>query len=264
MAYEFSHLPISKELERTFPEIHATCFIISQFQEDLTIHEKDSKKELNSMTFEKFIARYDEIRPKGKSNLRDMIKTFESALTSNKELYDDLEEFSGLKLYRIESDGSNAGCCFYYKNPNGIIFIGIIYGLSIEELISDVLKIKAWLDQFFEVNASNKNSKEIKIPILYGCQHEINLGAISHKILMSNKLPKKIEKIIRYRTIVRAPVNIGDDLGVVFYCIDLFQNPIVKVIRSKREIKQATWFKCIYDSFLYLIFGPTTHVKKGS
>lgn len=256
--FETNQLPLSNAVIRTFPNIHTTCFIIVNLDTNIVVHERNSNKKIDTGTFEKVIDGQGNTEEKF-STLRDMSFAF-----SQCDIFHITHKSAGLNICFFNSGMSGVGCAFMYQNPIGARFVCVMYGEeSIKNATTDSKKISEWLDQFYECKISVNTEEGIQIPVIYGTARSIQFDVPSAcNLLLSKTCSRKINRIIRYRTIVKAPIKVGDELGFVFYQTDLFKNPIVKIIRSNKKIAKTNWIRCIRDSIMYLIFGPTMYSKE--
>ena len=286
-SFETSQLPLSDKVLKSFPSLKASCFIITNKNCNIVLHEKNSDKKISTGTFDEFVfsknseelnAYLSKIGIKNsnfvrnehsfsgesKSTLYDMCCIFNDKLKSS-EQKKIIKNISEVQICFFKSAMSGVGCAFRYKNNSSCDFICVLYGLSSEDsALKDAQNITKWLDQFFVFNASENGNLSIKIPVLYGHKEDIIFDDyFDHFVILSKKYSKQVNRIFRYRTLVKAPVNFGDELGFIFYLTDIFKNPIVKVIKSRDQIEKSNGFKCIVDSILYIIFGPTAHQVKS-
>lgn len=259
--FETNQLPLSDTVSHTFPNLHTTCFIIVNLDTNIVVHERNSNKKIDIGTFEKVIAGQVIRENSGAkfSTLRDMSFAF-----SQCDIFHITHKLAGLNICFFNSGMSGVGCAFMYQNPRGARFVCVMYGEeSIENTTTDSKKISDWLDQFYGCKISENTEDGIQIPVIYGTARSVQFDVPSTcNLLLAKICSRKINWIIRYRTIVKAPIKVGDALGFVFYQTDLFKNPIVKVIRSNKKIAKTNWIRCIRDSIMYLIFGPTMYSKE--
>lgn len=286
-SFETSQLPLSDKLQKSFPSLNTSCFVISNTNCNIVVHERNSDKKINTGTFDEFVFSEDfqnlkmhlskigvkdsdfiktenSFSGESKSTLHDMCCIFNDKLKSSKKT-EFIKNISGMKICFFKSAMSGIGCAFKYKNKENCEFVCVLYGESCEEnSLRDAKSIIKWLDQFFVFNALENESVSIKIPILYGSKNDISFDNSGDCfVMLSKKHSKQVNKIFRYRTLMKAPVNFGDNLGFVLYLSDIFKNPIVKVIKSKDKIEKSNGFKCVIDSILYAIFGSTAYKVKS-
>ena len=231
MAFSMSQLPLSDNVATTLPKINTNCYIIINLDTKLVLTEKNSKHIVDSGTFRTIYG--------GKEN----ITLYEMSLLVTGE---------GIKFF--ESPMSGVGCACKYKNKHGAMFLCLIYGEETQiEAYKDCAQIKEWLEQFYIYESSEK--EDVKIPVLYGNSTISLTGYTEKHFIMSINLKRRIEKILRYRTIMKAPINKGAEVGYVMYYTGVFKNPVIEKIYCPVDIKKNRWFKCIYESVRYLIFG---------
>ena len=231
MAFSTSQLPLSDEVAATLPKLNTNCYIIINLDTKLVLTEKNSKHIVDSGTFRTIYG------GKKKMTLYEM-----SLLVTGE----------GIKFF--ESPMSGVGCTYKYQTRHGAMFLCVIYGEATQiEAYTDCAKINKWLEQFYIYESSEK--EDVKIPVLYGTS-DISLNGYTKKhFIISTKLKSRVEKIYRYRTIMKAPINKDAEVGYVMYYTGVFKNPIIEKIYCPVYIKKNRWFKCIYDSVKYLIFG---------
>jgi hypothetical protein len=82
-----------------------------------------------------------------------------------------------------------------------------------------------------------------------------------HFVLISENCGKDIVKVYRYRATLSAPISQDSPVGWVFYKTDIFQNCIIKTIKSSDTIGKSGRFDAICDSFSYIIFGRPSKTK---
>ena len=235
VAFEKNQLPISDALEKTFPEIKSHCYIIVNIDTGLVLTERNSDKKIEGGTF------CDIYGGKRTTTLYSMSKQI---------------KYSEIRFFK--SDMSGIGCAYRFKNENGANFVCVIYGEESEEdATDDVKKINTWLNQFY-LYKLNKNQCGMTIPILYGTPPYICPAALEKDtILLSKTLPKCVNRVYRYRTLMKAPVKKGDKVGYVLYYTSIFKNPITTIMYAKQYVTKKSWYKCIYDSIKYIIFGSS-------
>jgi hypothetical protein len=288
-AFQVSQLPISEKLIRSFPKLKAKRFVIVNKDCNIVVHEKNSFKKIDKNITSSKIYKYENkqltIRNPQSEKVEDFefAKNMELILKKNKTaLYDiccifaDLLEepqrgygtffqnINGADICFFESSSSTMGCMFNYKNTNSCEFTVVLYEFSSkEQAVRDIKSVIQWLDQFFVSRISSDEKAVTKIPVLYGVKESVLFKNLSNRsILLSKKHSNQVTKVIRYRTVIRAPFEIGTELGFVFYFTDLFKNPIVETIVSIERIEKANWTKCILDSICYIVFGTSAyHVK---
>ena len=233
-AFETSQLPLSEEVAKTFPEIKSNCYIVVVPEMSIVFAEKNSQRVIESGTFKEIYGGNEQTT-----------------------LYEMSKRITYFRRYYFTSGMSGTGCAYKYKNVRGVTFTCIIYGeQSKEEASSDTRKITNWLDQFYLYNANIKEPIAIKVPVLYGTTAYANVQLPEKQLIMlSANIPKRVEKVYRYRTIIKAPIIKGAPLGYVLYYTSVFKNPITRVMYAKENIDKRPWHKCICDSIKYLIFG---------
>ena len=236
-AFETTQLPLSEDMAKTFPEISSSCYIIVNEDTNVVVTSSNSETPIDTGTFSEM---YDVAQL---ATLHEMAKQF----TDTKQFF--------------QSELSGNGCAIRYKNKNAARFIILIYGESTKETASnDIEKIKVWLDQLYIYNIQQDSA--LDIPIIYGTLSLVNFKTPgTQAILLSRKGSKKIGKVYRYRTILKAPVVPDDEIGYVLYYTDIFKNPIQKTLKAGINIKKSSWLRCIYDSIRYLIFGTTAFIQ---
>jgi len=238
-AFDTSQLPLSEDIAKTFPEISSSCYIIANEDTNIVVTSSNSEIPIDTGTFSEM---YDVAQL---ATLHEMAKQFT-----------DIKKF-------FQSPMSGNGGAIRYKNKNGARFIILIYGESTKEATSnDMEKIKVWLEQFYIYNLQ-QHDRHLLIPIIYGTQSAVNFKTPEiQPILLSSKKSKKVERVYRYRTILKAPLAPNDEIGYVFCHTDIFKNPIQQTIKAGINIKKSSWHRCIYDSARYLIFGTTTFIQR--
>ena len=254
-------LPISDALASTFPQLKASCFIIVNPKTNLVVHERNSCQRISMGTFINVIGgdRNVDDEDEAVSTLIEMSRFFYKSAIPNI-----TKKICGMNICFFNSVMSGTGCAFLYKTPNSSEFICLMYGEESEATsLVDAKKICGWLDQFFEYKIPESHEEEINIPVIYGTRHSIHFTEPSKQyILLSKKFSQRVNKIWRYRTIMKAPIGVGDELGYILYQTDIFKNPITKTINANENFEKAGWFKCICDSVMYLIFGSTMNISK--
>ena len=274
-AFEMSQLPLSDFAAASFPKLHASCFIIVKKDTNLVVHEKNSCCLINTGTFDDWVLpkienAHEFARQIGAKSTTFLESTSSFAGESKSTLYDMCLMCEHLKLRDIrffKSAMSGVGCAFNFKNKNACEFVCILYGANSEkELLQDKQRIETWLEQFFVFDAAQKNDSISQIPVLYGVEPNVpfSYDGEKHLLLLSKKYPEQIHKVSRYRTLLRAPVAEGDELGVVMYQTNVFKNPISKIVKAKRPVKAISPFKRIPASFRYIVFGTTEKRNKSS
>lgn len=280
IAFETSQLPLSESLQKSFPKIKASCFIISNKKSGIIVNEKNSKFRIHSGSFN------DIVFELAKADFCEKTKGFDEAKIMNDyakrvggkdsvffdvsscnvenktTLYDMcciFENFNSKNICFFKSAMSGVGCGFHFKNHNDCEFSIVLYGLSTkEEAIEDIKSISSWLDQFFEYRVSKKGETFAKIPVFYGKSKIVDIFlSDDHFLLLSKNLNDKIMKISRYRTMLHAPVDLNYQIGVIFYQTSVFQNPITKVVLSEKKVQKSCRFKTVLDSVFYVIFGSS-------
>ena len=238
-AFYTAQLPLSNDLAKTFPEISSNCYIIVNEDTNLVLTSSNSEKPIDTGTFGEIY------------NVGQLATLYEMA-----------EKFTDTKKF-FHSPMSGNGGAMRYKNKNGANFIILIYGeTTLEIAYKDIEKITVWLEQFYICDVAQQN-KNLCIPIIYGTSSVINFKIPeTQSILLSKNRTKKIEKIYRYRTILKAPVTADNEIGYVFFYTDIFKNPIQQTIKAEVNIKKSSWLQCLCDSVRYLIFGATAFVQK--
>ncbi len=233
-AFDTNQLPLSDGVAKTFPDISSSCYIIVNEDTNVVVTSSNSEVPIDTGTFGELygVAQL--------ATLHEMAKRF----TDTKQFF--------------QSAMSGNGCAVRYKNKNEARFIILIYGESTKETAyNDIEKIKVWLDQLYIYHVPQQDSF-LYIPIIYGTRSVVKFKVPgTQPILLSRKGSKRIEKVYRYRTILKAPVVPNDEIGYVFYRTDIFKNPIQKTIKSGINIKKSNWLRRVYDSIRYLIFGTT-------
>ena len=254
-------LPISNALASTFPKLKASCFIIVNPKTNLVVHERNSRQRISVGTFKNVISDDSSIGDENEamSTLTEMSRDFRECNISNI-----TKKINGINICFFNSVMSGVGCAFLYQNTNSSEFICLIFGEESENsAMDDARNISSWLDQFFEYKIPKSLAEDITIPVIYGTRPSIHfIDQPEHHILLSKKFSQRVNKIWRYRTIMRAPIHVGDELGYILYQTDIFKNPITKIIKATENIEKAGWFKCICDSVRYLIFGSTMNISK--
>ncbi|MBQ9335452.1 MAG: hypothetical protein IJS10_02830 [Alphaproteobacteria bacterium] len=231
VAFSTSQLPLSDKVAATFPKINTNCYIIVNLDTKVVLTEKNSQHVVDSGTFRTIYGG------------QETITLYEMSLLATGE---------GIKFF--ESPMSGVGCACKYKNKHGAMFLCLIYGEATQfEAYKDCAQVNKWLDQFYIYESSE--TEDVKIPVLYGIRNISKTGCAKKNFIMSINLNNRINKIYRYRTIMKAPINKNEDIGYIMYYTVLFKNPIVTKIYNTEYIKKKIWFKCVYDSVKYLIFG---------
>jgi hypothetical protein len=308
--FKTEQLPLSEIIKKSFPkELHATCFIISNTETDLVLHEKNSKYKIHSGTFNNIVFIVSLLKncnfaiqslndaelfakdmnasevmnnyavksgatssnffglsqhvEKSKTTLYDMCCIFKNSyeILKAKQLFQrDVRDFD---ICFFKSAMSGIGCAFSYKNKNEARFICVLYGLlSGKDALNDARLIVKWLDQFFVFQSAKKGDFIAEVPVFYGKQQQAKLEINeNHLLLLSKKYPAKVKRILKYISKIAAPIKFEDNLGRIFYLTEIFENPIVKQIKSNGSIKKGGKFKTIIDAFCYVIFGTTTPTK---
>jgi D-alanyl-D-alanine carboxypeptidase len=268
-----SQLPLSDSVNASFPKLHSSCFIIVSKDTDLVVHEKNSCRSINTGTFDDLVRlKVDDVhefaRQVGAKDTVFIESTNSSAGESKSTLYDMCLMCAQLKLSDtrlFKSAMSGIGCTFSFRNKNACEFICVLYGASSESaLLQDRQRIEAWLEQFFVFDAAQKNGSTSQIPVLYGVEPNIpfRYDKEKHLLLLSKKYPGQVHKVSRYRTVLRAPVAKGDELGIVMYQTNIFKNPIPKIIKAQYPVKAISPLKRIFASFKYIVFGTTEGRKR--
>ncbi len=231
-AFETDQLPVSDEIAKTFPKLNSGCYIVVNIDTNIVVTSLNAEELIDTGTF------------------RDVYDVPQSA-----SLYEMATKFTDGRIF-FQSEMSGNGVAIQYTNKHGANFIILVYGESTKEnAITDLERIQAWLEQFY-IYDIKQPEKRLYIPVIYGEQSITKFNiATTQPILLSSQGSKKIEKVLRYRTILRAPVNANDEIGYILYYTDLFKNPIQKTIKAEYNIKKSSWFQCICDSVKYLIFG---------
>ena len=238
-AFETAQLPLSDELARTFPEISTTCYIIVNEDTNVVVTASNSEKPIDTGTFS---------------------ETYDIGQLAT--LHKMAKEFTDTKQF-FQSAMSGNGMAIRYKNKSEASFIILVYGEATSEMAqNDIEKIKAWLEQFYVYNMRQQNSY-LRIPVIYGTRSVMIFKLPkTQPILLSRTQTKKIEKVYRYRTILKAPITANNEIGYVFFHTAIFKNPIQKTIKAGINIKKSGWIQCLWDSVRYLIFGATAFVQR--
>ncbi|MDR3224254.1 MAG: hypothetical protein LBT03_01565 [Holosporales bacterium] len=234
-----SHLPLSRGLSKTFPNVKATCFVIVNANTWLVVHEKNSMKKIHKGTFS-----YSD---REQLTLCEMCSAFADSVENNE-----------INFFRSEMSGVGGACM--YINKHSCKFFIVLYGLSFEdEVAKDIAAICKWCDRFVVTKASGKSKCVAEIPVFYGTKHRFQI--ISNEkadyILLWKDQTKQIRKVYRYRTALAAPVQKNMEIGTIDYITDTFQNPITKPIVACIDIPRAGVWQNIKDSITYLIFGSS-------
>lgn len=267
-AFNTSHLPIADKLKLTFPKLKASCFVIANLDCKIVIHEQNANQKIHTGTFDNIIfasktlpnssiKKYDNpFLGNNKLTLYEMNDVFYSVLIEK--LYSPQIKQQNIKISILQSSMSGYGGVFYYESKHHGKYIGILYGnRTHEEVLKDIKAITSWLNQFYIKDVSNITSKIGEIPVLYGTEKVLKLNLQNQKLLFSETMSNKLQRICHYRTIIRAPIHEEDNIGSVFYFSDLFKNPITKPILSSKSIKKSNIFNCIFQTIHYIIFGST-------
>lgn len=231
-AFDAGQLPVSDKVAQTFPKVNSGCYIVVNIDTNIVVTSLNAEKRIDAGTF---------------CDIYDV----KQATT----LYEMVTKFTDERMF-FQSEMSGNGVAIRHINKHGATFIILVYGEPTKEnAITDLEQIQAWLEQFY-IYDIKQSEKRLYIPVIYGKQSVIKFNiATTQPILLSSHVSKKIEKVLRYRTILRAPVNANDEIGYILYYTDLFKNPIQKTIKAEYNIEKSSWFQCICDSVKYLIFG---------
>ncbi|MDR2666864.1 MAG: hypothetical protein LBB34_01960 [Holosporales bacterium] len=303
-------LPLSATVKNSFPKsLRATCFIISNIETGVVLHENNSKRKIHSGTFNNILfavsisknANFsfhslDDMKQlannvnvsevmnnyaiesgatnsnffglsqyveKSKTTLYDMCCIFKNSYETIKAKQLLRNDIRDVDICFFKSPMSGVGCAFFIKNKNGAEFICVLYGLlSEKDALSDARLIAMWLEQFFVFQAAKKGDFIAEIPVFYGKQPKINLEINEdHLLLMSKKYQTKITRTIKHIAKIAAPINVDDEFGQIFYLTEIFENPVVKRIKSCQAVMKGSKLQTIIDAFYYVIFGTTVQTK---
>ncbi|MDR1034947.1 MAG: hypothetical protein LBL32_03365, partial [Holosporales bacterium] len=149
------------------------------------------------------------------------------------------------------------GCIFYYKNPDSCAFLCVFSeAASRQNVERDIKLTKKWLDQFYLYKVSQRKEFVANIPVLYGKDGSIPIVLDRNQfVLISKHCDNNVTKTFKYRTILAAPIGVGESIGCVFYRTSTFQKPIIRKITTSTTIQKTNKIQILCDSIMYLIFG---------
>jgi D-alanyl-D-alanine carboxypeptidase len=239
LSCEFSttQLPLSERLGRTFPAINSKAFVIVNVESGVVLHGKDfDRKNQNGESF------YDICVNVGHSLL---------SKADNQRVI-------------IFQDPSGYGCIFCYKNPDSCTFLCVLAKAeSRQGVVRDIKLMQNWLNQFYLYQVSRRGEPVATIPVLYGRPSFISAVLPEPQlVLLSKNCDNNVKKILQYRTILPAPIQDGDEVGVVFYGTSTFQNTFTQKIKAATTVEKTGRIQVLCDSILYLIFGPRRIFRK--
>ncbi|MDR2458747.1 MAG: hypothetical protein LBD43_01480 [Holosporales bacterium] len=233
---ETLQLPISVKVEDKFPTELVPHFIIINNNLSLVVHEHDPV--LDQIT------------------LHDTCHTFnQSGTNETTEMCDTaMVHFFGT---------SQVGCVFSYKNKHGCEFTCAACWFASKSVAITVIRlILKWLDQFFISEVTYGGDESIEVPVFYGTQNVITVTLPQkQRLLLSERYPNEVRRIVLYRTAIGAPIYNGDTVGHVHYITTTFQNPLSRQLYAQQVIEKAGIWKTIVDSFKYAIFGPSANLN---
>lgn len=238
-AFEADQLPLSDEIAKSFPLLKSNCYMVINIDTNVVVTSSNSERPIETGTF------------------NNVCKVGERATLH------EMSQKINAKQISFQSEMSGYGCAERYVNKNGATFVIILYGEPTKALaLTDVAKIKAWLEQFYVFDIK-QTYKRLQIPVIYGIKSMVKVIIPEIRpILLSRKGSKKIEKIFRYRTILKAPIETNEEIGYILYYTDIFKNPIKQPIKTEYTLKKSRWFQCICDSVQYLIFGTSIFMRR--
>ncbi|MDR2598397.1 MAG: hypothetical protein LBC25_01610 [Holosporales bacterium] len=236
--FSVSQLPLSAQLQKTFPAINSQVFIIINIESRVVLYGKDFDK-----------------KNQGEESLYDICVNVEHDLISKPD---------GQRTI-IFQDRSGYGCIFCYTNSDSCTFL-CVFGkaASRQDVVRDIKLTQNWLNQFYLYEVSRRGESVAKIPVLYGKSKSISGVLTEHQsVILSKNCDNNVKKILQYRTILAAPIQGGDSVGTVFYGTSTFQNTLTQEIKADTTVEKANRIRVLFDSILYLIFGPRMTLKEG-
>ena len=280
-------LPLSRELQKSFPNIKAVSFMIANKEAEIVLHEKNSKEKINGGTFNDLVflaskkyyqeptgeielmqiyskkckandTQYSKLsKTDHKTTLYDICCIFDEISHDLGQYSKIIKDVSNTKYFSFHSALYSFGCVFKYKNKFNCEFISTLYGYNSEkELLEDIEKITTWLDQFFLYKVSEKNEVFARIPLFFAEINYIELKLKNdHFVLISKRSNKNILKTKKYKTMMGAPIVINTNVGFIFYKTSTFENSTIKPVNIEKKIEKGSRFKVICDSICYIIFG---------
>ncbi|MDR3285601.1 MAG: D-alanyl-D-alanine carboxypeptidase [Holosporales bacterium] len=161
----------------------------------------------------------------------------------------------GVKTGKTESGGCGIVASI---NQNGRRLILVVNGyLSEKDREKDAKALLLWGMKMFRNQSLYKANEVIaQIPVWYGNESYLPITVENDLIITLPRLAGNNVKIeLHYDTPISAPVNKGDRIGEIQITSDSFKTPIVIPLVASISIRSAGFFKKVYDSFLYLIWG---------
>ena len=214
--------------------------------------------------------------PNHKTTVRDLLIITRHAILTFPEFYDLYSHkeftFNGIKQFNknvllnsdIGCDGVKTGNTkdggygiVASVNQDGRRLILVVNGYKSEnERAIDAKALLSWGMKMFQNYPIYKANEIVaKIPVWYGEESYLPITVETDLFVTLPRSSKDLKVMVSYDTPISAPVNKGDKVGEIQITSNSFKDQVTVPLVAAVSVNEAGFFKKIYDSFLYLIWG---------
>ncbi|MDR0633160.1 MAG: D-alanyl-D-alanine carboxypeptidase [Holosporales bacterium] len=212
-----------------------------------------------------------------KTTVRDLATIACHAITTYPEFYEwysrkeftfnDIRQFSknallsenigcdGIKTGKTDDGGY--GIVASVKNGERRLILVVNGYKSEKDRKEDAMALLSWgLKTFTNRRLYKANEVIAQIPVWYGAESYLPITVEEELVITLPRFAEKDFKVlVYYDTPISAPIKKGERVGQVHITSSSLKMPIVVPLVASVSIREAGFFKKVYDSLLYLIWG---------